>query len=115
MAITGGTLGLGTTLSFFLPPFTFCLFLLYPAIHPTIPVNLTGPAILTVRPSALRSTTLLNVILARRIYGDCARIPGADNSIVMIPEMARHMSGPAAPDSWMCTSEQKSNCRRGMA
>lgn len=37
----------------------------HPAIQPTIAVSLTGPDTLTVIPAAFRSTTLLNVTVAR--------------------------------------------------
>jgi hypothetical protein len=86
----------------------------HPNTDPTIAVSLTGPVTLTVFPSALRSTTLLKVTVARRRPGECARIPWGDSSIVMLPPTACHISGPTEPGpNPVFASEQKSNCRWG--
>ena len=63
----------------------------HPHIRPTIAVSVTGPPTLTVAPTAFCRTTSVNVTLARRKWGELARIPSGDIAIVRVPATARHI------------------------
>jgi len=83
-------------------------------IDPTMAVSVTGRNIRTVAPAAFRSTKSFNVTVARRKWGACARTPGGESSMAIVPATARHVSGANELDvtGIETTSEQKSNsCR----